>query len=158
MSIGKQLRVFATSVCVIAYALGICAQELQVTGTTFGQGQTADKKQRKKTQKELARDGREWLNEVTYIITPEERRAFEQLSTNEERDQFVEIFWNNRNPDPESPVNTVKEEHYRRLAYADEHFASGVPGRQTDRGRIYIIWGPPDEIESHPAGGTWGDP
>jgi len=158
MSIGKQLRVFATSVCVIAYALGICAQELQVTGTTFGQGQTPDKKQRKKTQKELARDGREWLNEVTYIITPEERRAFEQLSTNEERDQFVEIFWNNRNPDPESPVNTVKEEHYRRLAYADEHFASGVPGRQTDRGRIYIIWGPPDEIESHPAGGTWARP
>ena len=65
------------------------------------------------------------------------------------------MFWDKRNPDPESPTNAFKEEHYRRLAYADEHFASGIPGRKTDRGRIYIIWGPPDEIDSHPAGGVY---
>jgi GWxTD domain-containing protein len=88
-------------------------------------------------------------------MTEEERRAFLELSTNEERDQYIEIFWERRNPNRDSPENTFREEHYRRLAYADEHFASGIPGRKTDRGRIYVIWGPPDEIESHPAGGTY---
>ena len=73
-------------------------------------------------------------------------------------EQFIEIFWQKRNPEPDSPNNTAREEHYRRLAYADEHFASGVAGRKTDRGRIYIIWGPPDEIESHPTGGTYDRP
>ena len=98
-----------------------------------------------------------WLrDEVPDIITEDERRAFLGLSTNEERQQFIEhTFWDPRNPDPESPVNTAREEHYRRLAYADEHFASGILGRKTDRGHIYIIWGPPDEIESHPTGGTY---
>lgn len=99
-----------------------------------------------------------WKNEVADIITPEERRAFLELATNEEREQFRESFWDRRNPDPESPVNTVKEEHYRRLAYADEHFSSGTPGRKSDRGRIYIIWGPPDEIDAHPTGGTYERP
>ena len=97
-------------------------------------------------------------DEVPDIITEEERRAFLGLSTNEEREQFVEIFWNRRNPEPESPTNAVKEEHYRRLAYADEHFASGIPGRKTDRGRMYIIWGPPDEIETQPTGGMYDRP
>jgi GWxTD domain-containing protein len=100
-----------------------------------------------------------WLrDEVPDIITDDERRAFLGLSTNEEREQFIEVFWNRRNPEPESPTNSVREEHYRRLAYADERFASGIPGRKTDRGRIYIIWGPPDEIESHPTGGTYERP
>ena len=118
-----------------------------------------DKKQEKKIKKELSASYGPWLdNEVPYIITPEERRAFLELSTNEEREQFIEIFWNSRNPDPESPLNAFKEEHYRRLAYVDEHFASGIPGRKTDRGRIYIIWGPPDEIDSHPTGGTYDRP
>jgi GWxTD domain-containing protein len=114
------------------------------------------KKRHKKLARELGSEDRIWLgNEVPDIITEEERQAFLQLSTNEERDQFKEIFWQRRNPDPESPLNTAKEEHYRRLAYADEHFASGIAGRKTDRGRIYIIWGPPDEIDSHPTGGTY---
>lgn len=114
------------------------------------------KKRQKKLSSELAAQDKIWLeNEVPDIITDPERRAFLELSTNEEREQFIEIFWNNRNPDPESPTNSFKEEHYRRLAYADEHFASGIPGRKTDRGRIYIIWGPPDEIDSHPTGGTY---
>jgi GWxTD domain-containing protein len=114
------------------------------------------KKRQKQLIKELGPPEIAWLNdEVPDIITPEERQAFLELSTNEEREQFREIFWNKRNPDPESPISTVKEEHYRRLAYADEHFSSGIPGRKTDRGHIYIIWGPPDEIDSHPTGGTY---
>lgn len=114
------------------------------------------KKRQKDLFKELSPSDRDWLEkDVPDIITTEERRAFLELSTNEEREQFIEIFWDKRNPDPESPINTAKEEHYRRLAYADEHFSSGVPGRKTDRGRIYIIWGQPDEIESHPTGGSY---
>jgi GWxTD domain-containing protein len=117
------------------------------------------KKRDKKLAKELASPYDDWLkNVVPEIITDQERLAFSQLSTSKEREQFIEKFWRDRNPDPNSPENTFKEEHYRRLAYADEHFASGIPGRKTDRGRIYIIWGPPDEIESHPTGGTYDRP
>jgi len=124
---------------------------------------TATNKKERKREKKLARElgsaYDSWLKEdVPDIITNEERRAFLQLSTNEEREQFVESFWDRRNPDPESAANTYKEEHYRRLAYADERFASGIPGRKTDRGHIYILWGPPDEIESHPSGGTYDRP
>jgi GWxTD domain-containing protein len=119
----------------------------------------ASKKQAEKLARELGSAYGSWLrDEVPDIITEDERRAFLTLSTNEEREQFIEIFWNRRNSDPDSPTNTAREEHYRRLAYADERFASGIPGRKTDRGRIYIIWGPPDEIESHPTGGTYDRP
>src|SRR5580698_8759663 len=107
----------------------------------------------KKLHDELASPYKKWLDEdVVYIITPEERSAFLRLQTNEEREQFIEQFWLRRNPDPDSPENTFKEEHYRRIAYANEHFASGIPGWKTDRGRIYIMWGPPDETDSHPSG------
>jgi len=117
------------------------------------------KKRNRNLVKELNPDDTNWLlNEVPDIITDAERRAFLELGTEEEREQFKEIFWRDRNPEPESPVNSVREEHYRRLAYADEHFASGIAGRKTDRGRIYIIWGSPDEIESHPTGGTYDRP
>ena len=123
------------------------------------QGSKEAKKREKKLFRELASQGDDWLrNIVPDIITEQERRAFIELGTEEEREQFKEIFWRNRNPDPESPINPVREEHYRRLAYADEHFASGIPGRKTDRGHIYIIWGPPDGIESHPTGGTYDRP
>ena len=118
------------------------------------------RKRDKRALRELDRQSGDWLQEeVPDIITEAERRAFLELGTEEEREQFIEhIFWDRRNPELDSPVNTVKEEHYRRLAYADEHFASGIPGRKTDRGHIYIIWGPPDEIESHPTGGTYERP
>ena len=132
------------------------------------QDQTNQSKQTKKNGKqkgerdlfkELDKQYQKWLNEdVIYIITPEERRSFLHLSTNEEREQFIEAFWQRRNPDPDSPENTFKEEHYRRIAYANEHFASGIPGWKTDRGKIYIMWGPPDEIDAHPTGGTWDRP
>ena len=109
--------------------------------------------------KELEPQYKNWLDQdVVYIITPEERHTFLHLSTNEEREQFIEAFWQRRNPDPDSAENTYKEEHYRRIAYANEHFASGIPGWKTDRGKIYIMWGPPDEIDSHPTGGTWDRP
>jgi GWxTD domain-containing protein len=119
-----------------------------------------EKKRREKDLfNELDSQYKKWLNEdVVYIITPEERSTFLHLSTNEERETFIENFWARRNPDPDSPENTFKEEHYRRIAYANEHYASGIPGWKTDRGRIYISWGPPDEVDSHPSGGTYERP
>ncbi|HTS13901.1 MAG TPA: GWxTD domain-containing protein [Candidatus Limnocylindrales bacterium] len=127
------------------------------------QDKKKEAKERKRREKDLFNEldsqYKKWLNEdVVYIITPEERSTFLHLSTNEEREQFIEAFWARRNPDPDSPENTFKEEHYRRIAYANEHYASGIPGWKTDRGRIYIMWGPPDEIDSHPSGGTYERP
>ena len=121
---------------------------------------TKEQKQKlKKSLKELETPYKTWLNEdVVYIIAPEERSEFLRLSTNEEREQFIEAFWLRRSSNPDLPDNDFKEEHYRRIAYANEHFASGMPGWRTDRGRIYIIWGKPDEIESHPTGGTYDRP
>ena len=117
------------------------------------------KKQEDKLRKELETPYRKWLNEdVGYIITDEERTAFKRLSTDDERQQFIEQFWLRRDPTPDTEENEFKEEHYRRIAYANDHFASGIPGWKTDRGRIYITFGPPDEIESHPAGGTYERP
>src|SRR5712692_6590530 len=117
------------------------------------------KKKMRRTLKELDSSYRQWLSEdVTYIISPDERNAFLQLDTNEEREQFIEQFWLRRSSNPDLPENDFKEEHYRRIAYANEHFASGIPGWKTDRGRMYIIWGKPDEIESHPTGGTYDRP
>src|SRR5437016_529038 len=117
------------------------------------------KRKMKRTLKELDSAYKQWLNEdVVYIITPEERNAFLQLETNEEREQFIEQFWLRRSSNPDLPDNDFKEEHYRRIAYANEHFASGIPGWKTDRGRMYIMWGPADEVESHPTGGTYDRP
>jgi GWxTD domain-containing protein len=103
-----------------------------------------------------------WLDEdVVYLITDEERAAFVNLRTNEERDAFVEQFWARRDPTPGTPLNEFKDEHYQRIAYADSHFATRLtPGRgwNTDRGHVYIKYGPPDELESHPAGGTYDRP
>jgi GWxTD domain-containing protein len=128
--------------------------------------QTLTKEQRKeqkqkarKTLKELDSQYKQWLNEdVIYIISPEERNAFLQLDTNEEREQFIEQFWLRRSSNPDLPDNDFKEEHYRRIAYTNEHYASGIPGWKTDRGRMYIMWGPADEVDSHPSGGTYDRP
>src|ERR1700682_4267517 len=119
----------------------------------------AQKKKIRKSLKELDTPYKQWLNEdVVYIISPAERNAFGQLGTNEEREQFIEQFWLRRSSNPDLPDNEFKEEHYRRIAYANEHFASGIPGWKTDRGRMYIMWGPADEVESHPSGGTYDRP
>jgi GWxTD domain-containing protein len=117
------------------------------------------KKRDEKLRKELETPYRKWLNEdVVYIITDEEKTAFKRLQTDEEREQFIEQFWLRRDPTPDTEENEFKEEHYRRIAYANDHYASGIPGWKTDRGRIYIVYGPPDEIESHPSGGTYERP
>ena len=117
------------------------------------------KKNLRKLEKELATPYKKWLEEeVPYIISDEERSAFLQLQTNEEREQFIEAFWQRRDPTPDTVENEFKEEHYRRIAYANERFSSGIPGWRTDRGRIYIMWGPPDQIESHSSGSTYDRP
>jgi GWxTD domain-containing protein len=132
-----------------------------------GQDQEVDPLKRKRTDKELYNSRkalrqelkgtyRTWLNqEVPYIISDEERRAFMSLSNDEERDSFIENFWLRRNPNADSPENEYREEHYRRIAYANEHFAAGRPGWRTDRGHIYIAFGKPDDIDSHPSGGSY---
>jgi GWxTD domain-containing protein len=119
-----------------------------------------EKKRREKAlKKELEGPYKQWLTvDVAYIITDEERQTFKRLSTDEEKQQFIEQFWLRRDPTPDTEENEFKEEHYRRIAYANERFASGIPGWKTDRGRIYITFGPPDEIESHPSGGTYERP
>src|ERR1700731_4780232 len=118
------------------------------------------KKQQKKSLKiELSKTYKKWLNEdVVWIITDEERAAFKQLSNDEEGDNFIEAFWQRRDPTPDTEENEYKEEHYRRIAYANEHFAAGIPGWKSDRGRIYIMYGPADEVDSHPSGGTYERP
>src|ERR1700722_1334265 len=122
-------------------------------------GDDKGKKNLRKLEKELATPYKKWLEEeVPYIITDEERSAFLQLQTNEEREQFIEGFWQRRDPTPDTVENEFKEEHYRRIAYANERFSSGIPGWRTDRGRIYIMWGPADEIETHSAGSTYNRP
>ncbi len=138
--------------------------------STQGQTQQGDPLKRPLTEKqkkanakamkqELSSTYKKWLNEdVRWIITPEELSAFKQLSNDEERDAFIEQFWLRRDPTPDTPENEYKEEHYRRIAYANEHFAAGIPGWRTDRGRIYIAYGPPDQIESHPSGGSYQRP
>ncbi len=118
-----------------------------------------EKRRLEKLRKELAGPFKKWLSEdVRYILTDEERKVFLNLSTDEERENFIESFWLRRDPTPDSMENEYKEEHYRRIAYANERYASGIPGWRTDRGRIYITFGPPDEIESHPSGGSYQRP
>jgi len=117
------------------------------------------KAQKRALNVELSKTYKKWLNEdVVWIITDQERAAFKQLSNDEERDNFIEAFWQRRDPTPDTEENEYKEEHYRRIAYANEHFAAGIPGWKTDRGRIYIMYGPADEVDSHPSGGTYERP
>jgi GWxTD domain-containing protein len=156
---------FLLPFCARSYAQGddkdqkeaAAADKQQDTGKK--KGDEKGKKNLRKLEKELATPYKKWLEEeVPYIITDEERSAFLQLQTNEEREQFIEAFWQRRDPTPDTVENEFKEEHYRRIAYANERFSSGIPGWRTDRGRIYIMWGPADEIESHSAGSTYNRP
>jgi len=122
-------------------------------------GDKERKANEKRFKQEVSGSYKKWLDEdVRWIITDEERSAFKQLSNDEERDQFIEAFWQRRDPTPDTIENEFKEEHYRRIAYANEHFPAGIPGWKTDRGRMYIMYGPADEIESHPSGGTYDRP
>ncbi len=138
------------------------------TGTT--QGDDQDPLKRKRSDKdtikarqdlkgELKGAFKTWLEQdVAYIITDEERKAFKSLSNDEEREAFIETFWQRRNPSPDSPENEFRDEHYRRIQYANDHFAAGKPGWKTDRGHIYIAFGKPDSTDSHPSGGAYQRP
>src|SRR5687768_697726 len=108
---------------------------------------------------ELKEAYKRWMNtDVAYIITEQEKKAFKALATDEERENFIENFWRRRDPNPDTEENEYREEYYERIAYANEHFASGIPGWKTDRGRVYIAHGKPDSVESHPAGGSYDRP
>jgi GWxTD domain-containing protein len=156
------------SVHVILCSLSVLAlpSAAQKKDNANGQRETVAKpmtdKQRRQQQerlrKELETPYKKWLDQdVGYIITDEERKAFKALQTDEEREQFIEQFWLRRDPSPDTEENEFREEHYRRLAYANQNFASGIPGWKTDRGMIYIKYGPPDEREQN-AGGTYNRP
>lgn len=123
------------------------------------QEKSAKDRNEKKKKDELKSVYKKWMDDdVPYIITEEERKAFKQLKTDEERDQFIEQFWLRRDPDPDTPENEYKDEYFQRIEYANEKFTSGIAGWRTDRGRIYIMFGKPDELESHPAGGQYERP
>lgn len=152
----------AVLLCAFGHFSPAGAQDQPPSQTQGASSKPPSQKHRKNSVSKLAKESSPytaWLTEeVSWIITKEEREVFLRLTTNEEREQFIEEFWRRRNPDPDSPENAFREEHYRRIAYANEHFSSGIPGWKTDRGHIYILWGPPDEIESHPSGGTYDRP
>ncbi len=154
-------------VMALGFAAVALAQDKDAKGSEASQTdplkRTIPEKQRKANAKalrqELSKTYRKWLDEdVRWIITDEEKSAFTQLSNDEERDQFIEAFWQRRDPTPDTEENEFKEEHYRRIAYANEHYAAGIPGWKTDRGRMYIVFGPADEIDSHPSGGSYERP
>ncbi len=118
-----------------------------------GQSQSDEERREKMLREEQEDYYRKWLREdVVYIITQEEREIFQSLTADDERDAFIEQFWRRRDPDPRTTYNEFKEEHYRRVAYANERYASGVEGWYTDRGRIYITYGPPNTIDDHMGG------
>jgi GWxTD domain-containing protein len=154
-------------VMALGITAGAFAQDKEAKGSEASQTdplkRPVPEKQRKANAKalkiELSKTYRKWLDEdVRWIITDEEKSAFMQLSNDEERDQFIEAFWQRRDPSPDTEENEFKEEHYRRIAYANEHYAAGIPGWKTDRGRTYIVFGPADEIDSHPSGGSYERP
>src|ERR1051325_9732668 len=165
-------RILFTAAAVLVFCGGLLAQDTQPqpkAGAQVSQDQTdplkrpveekRKKEQSKALKQELSKTYRKWLDEdVRWIIPDEERAAFKQLSNDEERDAFIENFWLRRDPSPDTIENEYKEEHYRRIAYANEHFAAGIPGWKTDRGRIYVMYGPADQVDSHPSGGAYERP
>lgn len=168
---GRTFLTFAAGCgLILASGLPLKAQDKPNPSATSAQDQEVDPLKRPRSDKEqiqaqhalrseLKGAYKTWLDqEVPYIISDEERKAFKNLSNDEERDAFIEQFWLRRNPNPDSPENEFREEHYRRIAYSNDKFAAGKPGWKTDRGHIYIAFGAPDSIESHPSGGTYQRP
>jgi GWxTD domain-containing protein len=184
MTFNGRTFLFAALGCGLAFtpAAGVLAQQAAgpsapaqqqgqpAAGQNQGAGQDPDPRLRKRSdqeqfkaqrdvRKELKGAYKTWLEQdVPYIITDEETKAFKSLSNDEERDAFIEQFWLRRNPNPDSPDNEFREEHYRRIQYANDHFAAGKPGWKTDRGHVYIAFGKPDSIDSHPSGGPYERP
>ena len=145
MSFSKARKLAAVLVLVFISSATVPAQQ---------QKQNPEQKERKVTQ-EPNKAYKEWINDHDLILTQSERDAWKKLATDEERDQYITEVWRSRDPDPDTLENEFKEEFYERVAYANEHFSSGKPGRLTDRGRIYIKFGRPDSIESRPTGGSY---
>ncbi|HEY8563352.1 MAG TPA: GWxTD domain-containing protein [Pyrinomonadaceae bacterium] len=142
-----------TSTVAATGVMGVFAQKPEKTPT-----QNVEEKSRN-VKVEVKEVYKNWIKkDVAYIITSEEKKAFNALKTDEERENFIENFWRRRDPNPDTEENEFREEYYERIAYANEHFASGIPGWMTDRGRIYITWGKPDSVESHPSGGSYDRP
>src|SRR6266404_559457 len=138
----------------IIIALFVCASPF-----IFAQDTQDPANKPRNVKPELKKAYKDWLDhDVAYIITDEERKAFKKLATDDERERFIEEFWRRRDPDPDTDENEFKEEYYERIAYANEHFSSGIPGWKTDRGRIWIMYGKPDEKETHPMGGSYERP
>lgn len=154
MSKSKFIRNTVASFSILAAGVSVgLAQQPEKTPTQDITTQT------RKVGKEVKEVYKKWINnDVAYIITKDEKKAFYALQTDEERENFIENFWRRRDPNPDTEENEYREEYYERIAYANEHFASGIPGWKTDRGRTYIAWGKPDSIESHPAGGAYDRP
>jgi GWxTD domain-containing protein len=158
MSRQKRLRALALAFSVLLSAVPAAHARQKEKGRKGDQQQDVPDRQRN-VKKEMNNVFKKWIEEdVAYIITPEEKKAWNKLQTDEEREQFIDAFWRRRDPDPDTDENEYRDEYYERIAYANEHFASGIPGWKTDRGRIYIMYGPPNEKETHPSGGQYDRP
>lgn len=143
------LRPFVTALLLVSIStVSISAQQTQ----------RDPDQQPRKVKQELKKAYVNWINDVDLILTKSERDAWNKLDTDDEREKFIEDFWHSRDSDPDTEENEFKQQFFERTAYANEHFSSGKPGRLTDRGRIYIKFGKPDEVESHPAGGAYERP
>jgi GWxTD domain-containing protein len=142
-----------------SFSLVLAAASLSGVAQDPRQSQQDPMEKPRNVKPELKKAYKDWLEkDVTYVITDEERKAFKKLATDDERERFIEEFWRRRDPDPDTDENEFKEEYYERIAYANEHFASGMPGWKSDRGRIWIMYGKPDERETHPMGGNYERP
>jgi GWxTD domain-containing protein len=154
MSKNKYIRNLALTSSLLA--LGVSTGLAQKTEKTPPVDPSTKVRTVKEEVKQVYKD---WVKkDVAYIITSEEKKAFNQLKTDDERENFIENFWRRRDPNPDTEENEFREQYYERIAYANEHFASGIPGWMTDRGKIYITWGKPDSVESHPSGGSYDRP
>src|SRR6267142_461092 len=151
-------RKFSFRLAIVVFAIVSAGAAVSAQNKQKDQSQDPSEKPRN-VKPELKKAYKDWLEkDVVYIITDEERKAFKKLQTDEERERFIEEFWRRRDPDPDTDENEFKEEYYERIAYANEHFSSGIPGWKTDRGRIWIMYGKPDERETHPMGGSYQRP
>jgi len=136
----------------------VLAVLLFASGLAAAQQKPSPDEKPRKVKQELKKAYVQWIDDVDPILTQAERDAWKKLATDDEREKFIEDFWRARDPDPDTEENEFKTEYFERVAYANEHFSSGKPGRLTDRGRIYIKFGKPDDVESHPAGGAYERP
>jgi GWxTD domain-containing protein len=153
------LSVLVTYLCLAIPSANAQQTQPSVAQKGFPPGDEVSKEAGQFPKEERSRGYQRWLDEdVRWIISDEERKAFNQLTSDQERDQFIDVFWQRRDPTPDTVENEYRDEHYRRIVFANEQFASFIPGWRTDRGRFYIMYGPPDEIESHASGGTYTSP